>query len=263
MTPDRHFDCTGDPERNEALLEVVDFVVHRSTPTELFQGLGKTLHKLFQFEVAGISLWDPARNALSLQVWHNGEVNPPIDLPPDTTSGWVLQNQQPLVFADGHPETCGFAYWSTLKDQRIRSFCEVPLTTPQRRMGTLAMCSRTAELYNDKQVQLLRWVADVVAQAVENTTTHAALQQQKGRLDVLLELSASMVDHGENAGLSLALMERLHQVVAFDFLSFSLHDPAGMRMRAHTWERGRLSPELSELPVDDAPRDWSGKHSGQ
>ncbi len=225
MTPERHFEYDGDPDRHEALLEVVDFVVRSSTPTELLSELGKRLHKLFPHEIAGISLYDPTRNALSLQIWHNGKVNPPIDLPlEDTTAGWVLQNRQPLVFADVQSETRFLRVLNILKNMGIRSFCEVPVTTAQRLVGTLALGSSTADLYNDGELELLKSVADVVALAMENFTTHSALQQEKSRLDALLEIGTELRSDIQVRELFPVIAELVRRVIEQDFASLAIYD---------------------------------------
>jgi GAF domain-containing protein len=56
----------------------------------------------------------------------------------ESPSGWAWQNQQPLVVDDLTAESRFFPVLRTLHEKGLRSYCWLPLTTAQKRLGTLA-----------------------------------------------------------------------------------------------------------------------------
>ena len=87
-----------------------------------------------------------------------------------------------------------------LRQEGVRSFCVVPLTTAQRRLGTLGFGKLEPHHYDRSEVDFMQQVARQVAVAVDNALnfeTARAYQQQlareRDRLRVLLEVNNALV----------------------------------------------------------------------
>ena len=59
-------------------------------------------------------------------------------LPPsETPGGWVWQSQEPIVISDYEKETRFPQFISTWRTYGMKSGYYLPLTTPQRRLGSI------------------------------------------------------------------------------------------------------------------------------
>jgi formate hydrogenlyase transcriptional activator len=67
-------------------------------------------------------------------------------------SGWVWQQQRPLVVYDVEQETRFPQAMPFLREHGVRSFCSLPLTTAHRRLGALAIARPERGAYGPSEV---------------------------------------------------------------------------------------------------------------
>jgi formate hydrogenlyase transcriptional activator len=232
--PEGHFGSDSEVHY-EALLRMADLVVHHHDLGELFRALVDRLQQLTRSQVVTLSLHDPAKNVMRVHILDEGglpahaEEMPAQDLP----SGWVWHNQQPLVIPDTGLETRFPWAMEVAREKRIRSSCSLPLTTGQRRLGALGFGSTYVDSYRASDVRLLQRVAEMVAMAVENAMTRAALQQEKERLQMLLEVNSSLVSNLDLQELFPAISGFIRNVIKHDFASIALYDEVTQSLRIY------------------------------
>ena len=77
-------------------------------------------------------------------------------------------------------------------ENRIKSFCVVPLTTAFRRLGAMGFGSLRRRVYQEEEVSFMEQVARLVAVAVDNVlhdeSAQAAQRQLKSERDLLRAL---------------------------------------------------------------------------
>ena len=144
-------------------------------------------------------------------------IKPGIELPIDDSSGgWVWNNQKPLVCTNVEHDTRFPRAMELIRDEGIRSFCMVPLTTARRRLGALAVGSLHEQLYDAGDLAFLHQVAKQVAVAVENALAFqhiAELNDKLAKENVYLEDEIRTEHHfGDIIGESAALKRMLKQV---------------------------------------------------
>jgi formate hydrogenlyase transcriptional activator len=183
MSFENHFDSEADLRRYEALLEMADLMVHHRSLPELFGDLAERLHKVTSFEFAAFSLYDPNKDVMKLLIWEGKELapGPTVASVGDSPAGWVWKHQEPLILSDLQSDVHFLADLNLLKDKGIRSYCTLPLTTAQKRLGALGLGSSQVDAFSAKDLRLLPRVAELVAVAVENALTREAQQQEKDR----------------------------------------------------------------------------------
>ncbi len=143
-----HLDLIVDASRYEALLEMADLMVHHGSLQELFHHMAQKLQKVANFEFINISLHDPSQRLMRLHMWEGPErPTIPMEVPvEESVSGWVWQNQQPLIFPDLGADTRFPTVQDMPTERGIRSFCMLPLSTAQKQLGALTRrrtaCSR-------------------------------------------------------------------------------------------------------------------------
>src|SRR5580704_534615 len=177
------------------LLKMVDLVVHHRNLPELFVAMAGQLSDVAEDEIINFSLHDPRRNVMRLHVLEGDDLaRPPIEVPvADSPSGIAWQTQRPLVVPDVNAETRFPSVVNLLRNRGIRSYCALPLTTAGTRLGALGLGSPRVSAYSDESLGSLRQVMELVALAVENALTREALQQEKERMQALLEVNAALM----------------------------------------------------------------------
>ncbi|HEV7218696.1 MAG TPA: GAF domain-containing protein, partial [Terriglobales bacterium] len=229
-------DNNGELRRYEALLQTADLVVHHQELPDLFRELALCLRELADFELASFSLHDSLKNVMRVHTWEGSTLTTTPDevAIEDSTSGWVWRNQQPLVVPDERldkhfPESVTY-----LREKGIRSYCTLPLTTAQRRLGALGLGSTREEVYDEKNLRLLRRIAELVALAVENALMYGALELEKDRLQTLLEVNATLITSLDLQELFPAISGFIRKVIRQEYASIALHDEAtnSLRIRA-------------------------------
>jgi formate hydrogenlyase transcriptional activator len=235
MGPDRHFEVEADARRYEALLHMADLVVHHRGLPELLPELAQRLHEVASFEIASFSLYDPEKNVMRMHFWEGDDrLSDLTELPvEDSACGFVWEKQQPMVWPDLHQETRFQRAVTILIKKGVRSYCTLPLTTAQKRFGALGLGSSRPNAYAEDDVQLLQRVAELVALALENAMTRAAFLEEKERLEMLLELSTTLLSNLDVQQLFPAILTLVRRVIRQDYASVALYEEADNRLRVY------------------------------
>ena len=234
MAPDSFADFDADLRRYEALLEMADLLVHHGSLPELFEELGGRLREVATFDFASFCLHDPKQNQMRLHIWAGAEMSLPVEMAvQDTASGWVWEHQQPLIFPDLHAESRFPTQFNRMREQGLRSYCVSPLTTAQRRLGALGLASLHANAYGEKDVRLLRRVAELAALAIENSLNRQALEEEREQLHALLEINQSLVCNIGLEALLPTISSRISRLLAHDFAGIGIYDTEKPGMKGY------------------------------
>ncbi|BCA55265.1 HyfR-type DNA-binding transcriptional activator [Nitrospira sp. KM1] len=251
--------CETLAERYQALLEVAESISRHRDLRELCRDLAQRLPRVVQVNFVSLSLHDPARNIMRL---HTIQANVPADLiggheqpVEDTPSGVVWQTQQPILVPEVKEERRWPGVLERMKEDGVRSFCVVPLTTAVRRLGAIGFSSLQNQAYGEADLEFLGQVGKQLGVAVDNVLHQQDLAHDRDRLRMLLEVSESIASYGDLEQLFQDLAQRLPKIVPFDYINAVLHDESLNVMRLWllvTAEPSTISPGL-ELPVDESP----------
>ena len=246
-------------EQYRTLIEVSKAISAHHDLHELFRDLAQRLPRVLHVNFVALSLHDPERNLMRL---HTLQANVPADIVggheervEEIPAGLVWQTQQPLLVPNLAEERRWPMVTQCMREDGINSFCEVPLTTALRRLGTMGFGSLEKEAYGEADVEFLQEVGNQVAVAVDNVLHHQDLTRDRDRLRLLLEVSEAIASHRDLEDLFRDLAQRLPQIVPFDYINAVLHEPARDVMRLWllvTATPSTISPGL-ELPVDESP----------
>ena len=253
--------------QRQALLEVAEAIALHRDLGELFHDLAGRLHRVVQFDYLNLVLHDTARNVMRLHILETSQptrVRPGLELPVgETPAGTVWETQQPLVVADIEQESRYPTLLQTLRQEQVKSFCMLPLTTAHRRLGALGFGRTVLHRYSDTEVEFMQQVARQVAVAVDNALNYRSAQayqqqlaQQRDRLQVLLEVNNVLVSHLDVRELFEAIAACLRRVMHHEYTSLALYDPATKRMRVQflDFPEGRvvIREEMS-IAVESSP----------
>ncbi|HVA01409.1 MAG TPA: sigma 54-interacting transcriptional regulator [Terriglobia bacterium] len=173
-------------DRYQTLLEIADLIAQHRDLAGLFHDLARHLRRVINFDFLNYVLHDPENNVMRLNIIESlgSHALPlPLVMPTENScAGWVWQNQQPLVLTDIAGETRFPPVMKVLREHSIRSYCVLPLTTAQRRLGALGFGSKSQGAYTQDDLEFLQRVAQQVAVAVDNALNYQTLQSYLERL---------------------------------------------------------------------------------
>jgi formate hydrogenlyase transcriptional activator len=235
MDPDRRFEVDGDARRYETLLHMADLVVHHRGVPELLPELAQRLHEVTSFEIACFSLYDPEKNVMRMHLWEGSDrLSDPAELPVEESAcGVAWEKQEPMVWPDLLQETRFHGAVSLLVGKGVRSYCTLPLTTGQKRFGALGLGSSRLNAYGEEDVQLLQRIADLMALALENAMTRADFLEEKVRLEMLLEVSTTLMSNLDVQELFPTISGLIRRVVEQDFAALALYEESSQCLRVY------------------------------
>ena len=251
----------------EALLEVSEAIAQQRDLPALFHDLAGRLHSVIEFDFLTLVLHDPVRNVMRLHILETriptekaAGMETPIEGHP---SGWVWETQQPLVIADVAEETRFPDFMPRLREHNVRSLAIFPLTTAQRRLGSMGFGRMVPHRVTDTERQFMQRVASQVAVAVDNALNfensqayQAQLARERDRLQVLLDVNNVLVTSREVGELFRGIVASLERVIHHDFTSLALLDPATGLLKIHALDfpgRQELLKQEITVPRDSSP----------
>jgi formate hydrogenlyase transcriptional activator len=251
----------------EALLEALESLTRHDDLTRLFHELAQRLRKVIEFDFISVMLHDPAEDVMRLHILESDQpmnIGLGPSLPPSQSpGGWVWRSQEPMVISDYEQETRFPDITPTWRTYGMKSGYYLPLTTPQRRLGTINFASARPRTYDSCDLKLFAQVARLVAVAVDNAlnfqsaqTYQRQLAGERDRLRLLLEINNAVVSQLDFRRLFQQIAASLRNVLQQDYLSVALLDPARQTLRIHALDfpggKGLMQEEMV-VPLREAP----------
>lgn len=256
-----------DPQQYRTLLELSKAIASHRSLTELFHDLAERLSHFFDFHYLAVMLHDESRNVMRLHIKEThgrAFAELPSEIPIEgSISGWVWQNQQPMIVEDINQET-RFSIVQTLRDKYpVRSVCSLPLTTSHKHLGVLNFMSNRTSAYEGLDIEFARLVAAQIAVVVDNAfnfeeaqSYQSQLMHERDRLALLLEINNMLVSNLNLRELLAALSACLRRVVPHDIAGLALYDPVTEKLRIKALESTDsedLFIEGETLPLEGHP----------
>ncbi len=246
--------------RYRALLEIADSIASHRDTQALFHDLAQKLHRVVEFDFINVVLHDPARRTFKLfvlEALRPAHVDMDLELPADQTpTGWVLEHQQPLIVDDVEQDDRYPRVRTLLRENGVRSYCLLPLTTVQRKLGALGIGSVQPGVYREADLELLNRVAAQVAVAIDNAlnfekveTFREQLEHERDHLRMLLEINNALVSNLEMRELFPAIASCMRRVMKHEYTSLALYDAEADALRLHAVESASGVPRFSEGTV--------------
>jgi formate hydrogenlyase transcriptional activator len=252
---------TSECERLRLLLEVSESIASHRDIAELLEDLARRLPRIVPFDVINLVLYDPARNTIRLHAVVAPECNktrPGLEFPlKETTTGLVWESQQSLMVEDVTTEKRFPRLMSVLRENGVRSYCTVPLTTALRRLGGMSFGSLQKRTFQETEVSFMQQVARQVAIAVDNVLHEASareaqqqLARERDRVRLLLEVNNAVVSHLNLDELFPAVSACLRRVVQHDGSALVLLDEATRRFRVQVLQFAKNKSFIDEGGIE-------------
>jgi formate hydrogenlyase transcriptional activator len=224
------------------LLDLLKVVASHRDVDELLQDLVRHLHSVLDFDYVSVMLHDPLSGRMRMHVEKTQQQeNSPATLEftvDESPSGWVWQNQKPLLIPDIVAERRFTRASSMLRKKGVRSLCSFALTTPRRRLGAYSLGSNRANAYAGSDFEFPLKVAEHVALAIENAlnlqqATELLRQGERERdhLKLLLDVNTAVVSKHSLSELIRAIPAKVRAAMQCDAACLSLPDASNASLR--------------------------------
>jgi formate hydrogenlyase transcriptional activator len=213
---------------------MADLMVRHSGLEELLPAIAARLSAVADFQFLNFSLHDSKTGLMQLHWWQSG---PSALLPSqlaveESPSGSVWSQQKEMLFqldsARQFPQVLG-----PLRKHGMQTYFVAPLTSVGKRLGALGIASNRSNAYGEQDLRLLRRVAELVAMAIDNTMSRRALQSEKSRLQVLVDVNRTLASSLEMRSLLPIISECVTRVVPHDFAGVTLFEGDAENLRAY------------------------------
>lgn len=253
--------------RYEELLRASSAIAACRDSRTVIERFATELQKFVRFDYVLITVIDEPTRKILWRVFQAFGSDENLDIPyfqlEESPSGWAYEFQQPIVIPDWESETRYSRLRGFLLEHQIRSSCILPLSTVQRRVGTLAIGISTPNGYSDDEVRFLRLVADHIALAVDSAlnfeasrSAHAALESKNERLQLVLDLTNRLVSNLELPELLREVSGSVRRVMNCDAAGVALPDCDGAYLRFYALDfpdgKGFLTSE-TRIPLEGSP----------
>jgi formate hydrogenlyase transcriptional activator len=253
--------------RYEALLGISESIISHRQLSSLFTDLYRCLKPVVSFDFIGLILYDEERQSTRL---HQLVVDGPTACPPPrecrlgtTPAEFVLDRQQPYYEPDVQPGGPYDEFYRMLIENGVHTYCVVPLSTAQRRIGALNFGSTSKDAYTRGDIEFMQHAAKQVAVAVDNALNHEAaevyeqrLARERDRLRLLLDVNNAVVGNLETSELFHAISACLKGSFEIDYASLALYEPGSSVLRLQALDfpasRGMIRVN-SALPLETSP----------
>jgi formate hydrogenlyase transcriptional activator len=242
-------------ERYESLIRIATSIRAQENPRELFGILVHELGQVVHFDA--IAQFDEASNKVD---FHGGpgclkreECPSEIDKE-ESIAAWVYERQETLVLGTLDRETRFPASTRIMQRAGIQSVCAFPLTTAQRRLGSLIIASVRRNAYSTDEIRFCNMVAGQIALAMGDAISFRASQQAKERLELLLDLTNRVVSTLNLRDVLREISANIRRVMHCDGVGITLPGPADGKLRIYALDfpdnPGRIE-EGYEPPADE------------
>jgi sigma-B regulation protein RsbU (phosphoserine phosphatase) len=148
----------------------------------------REVKELLQADASAVFLLDRSGDMLSFRAasgWREDPIGEDRRIPADdsSASGWVVRNQQPLVYHRDDPDR-EVPVWTAnwLRIEQFQSVAAVPMISEEKTIGTLTLNMRQHRLFDDDELRLLQLMANQAAMAIEQARLHKS-ELQRLRLE--------------------------------------------------------------------------------
>ena len=219
--------------RYEALIRLADAIRTHQQPGDLFQVLVRELRNVVEFDA--IAQYDVDLNKIN---WHLGEqcnaAKPCHELQTEETiAWWVQQHQEAVVVPSVENESRFPRMMTVLRGFGIGSVCALPMSTAHRHLGSLMLASTSPYAYSDEEVRFLSLVVNQIALALDDSTNFHALREAEERLQLLLDLTNSVVSNLDLKDVLSAVSASIRRMMQCDGVGVALAEPGGDNLRLY------------------------------
>jgi formate hydrogenlyase transcriptional activator len=226
--------------RYEALISIAVAISSRHEIEGLFSALSAALPRMVKFDFIELS-YDHETSRVE---WRLSRPNGIIErdfidkTQEETISAWVYEHRKPLIIPFLNQESTLHRRISRLAVEGLQSLYAAPLTCADGRLGCLVIGSKQPAAYSQEDLRFLSLVTDMIAASLDNAISFDSLRRkqddlkaEKGRLQLLLDLTGQIVSNHEVRHLVRAMSATVRRMIRCDAVAIHLPDKESSSLR--------------------------------
>jgi len=142
----------------------------------------------------------------------------------ESLTGQVFREGKARAYNHAELLSVSFPVTRRALEAGIRSSCFIPLVTPKGRVGILTLASNKDNAFGEGDLKFLEQVAAALGHALQNVLAHKALQEEKKRLQVLLNVSTALAKNWNVHDAFPTSSAYLRRVLRQEYAAFLLLD---------------------------------------
>ncbi len=231
-----------DGSRYRALLGVSTAIASQPDLQAVLHSISALLSKVIPFDSIALLLLNQHKQTTQLYALVPGDHNPVIESGTeapfnDTVLAAALENQQPVFVPDIRQEMLRIPQCAEdIPVERIQSAYIFPISSSRRKLGALIFGAVGREHFGAADVELMGSVAAHVSVALEGTLALEALEDERDRLKLLLDINNHIVTHLEVNELFRAASISIRELFKNAFASFWLFEETSNQLQCITFD---------------------------
>ena len=220
--------------RYEALISVAVAIGARHEIEGLFSALSAELPHVVNFDFIGLSRYDHETSRVDWRLCRpNGVIERGVidGTQEETISAWVCEHRKPLIIPILNQESSRHRRINRLAGEGLQSLCAAPLTRADGCLGCFVIGSKQPAAYSQEDLRFLSLVTDMIATALDSAIgfdslrrTQNDLKAEKGRLQLLLDLTGQLVSNLEIRHLLRTTSAMVRRMIRCDAVAIHLPD---------------------------------------
>src|SRR5262249_25169494 len=145
-----------------------------------------------------------------------------------------------LIVRDAQQETRFPRISEWARQNGVKSYCALPLTSAGRRLGALGFASVNVAIWSESDLEVLTQVGRQVAGGIDNAINFESLRsaerqaaRERDRIRLLLEINNAVVSHLELGDLVKTISASLLGILPHEAAGIALYEPEQNQLREY------------------------------
>jgi formate hydrogenlyase transcriptional activator len=242
---------------HQVVFELTKSLSGHSDLKSLCSSLAMALRKAIDFEGLALILVNPRTNCLHAYIGYSqdgteGEAQV-VESWEDGPAGWVWREQKTLVVPNIDKETRWQPFKRHMQEDRVRSFCLLPLSVAGQRFGMLGIGRRMEYVPTAEELKYLERIVSELAVTVNVIVVQEQLFQERDRLRVIHEISNALISKLSIEELFPSISSQLQKIIPHEMASIGLYEKGCRELQhfaLHFAGEQMLDMPSSPVPVD-------------
>jgi len=243
-----------DLPRCKALLSVAGLRCLRRPPNELFAELIPHLQPVVSFDLLTIAV-PSSPEKMTLEYWEGSRRSVvPVEIAlNDSITGSVWRSQTALSLAETDDETRFAAEVRWLRERDVRSYCVVPLTNFQRKVGALGFGRKQPMPFTARDITFLQVLAQLIAPGTDEGVPEEAVIEEIRRLQLLIEVACCDAQQQDPQRSLACIIRSVQRWAVEDIVGIYLYEQIPRSLRLHMPENElavKMAPQGGLTPIE-------------
>jgi formate hydrogenlyase transcriptional activator len=230
---------------------------------EMFPAMSRSLRQAISHDASFITLWNKTEQSFDVYAVEPEEfrirMQPPTLKFTNTLTAEVLTRATEgriVRRKELESERARFPHLQIPLEAGFVTWCVVPMRSADGLVGVLYVGSGQEDAFQEHDLEVLRHLAGALMFYIENSRARSAVEREKDRLKMLLDVSRMLASSLDSKELFQEIASCVRNLMAQDYAHLALYDPATdvMKIRALDFPEGRglLTNEIA-LPLSESP----------